>query len=149
MHIKFFFKWFDHFSDRITKLTGNPFAFLVALCFIIIWAVTGPLFNYSDTWQLVVNTGTTIITFLMVFLIQQSQNKDSEAVHLKLNELISAMDKASDFLIAIEDLSEEEIQIIKKYYEKLGRLSKEKAQLKSKYTEEEAIKRVNEKFKGG
>src|SRR5690625_5191593 len=141
MHIKFFFKWFDHFSDRITKLTGNPFAFLVALCFIIIWAVTGPLFNYSDTWQLVVNTGTTIITFLMVFLIQQSQNKDSEAVHLKLNELISAMDKASDFLIAIEDLSEEEIQIIKKYYEKLDRLTKEKARLKSKYTEEEAIKR--------
>lgn len=141
--------WFDQFSTFATKIAGSPYAFLSAFFLIIVWLITGPIFDYSDTWQLIINTGTTIITFLMVFIIQQSQNKDSEAVHLKLNELLSATNKASDFLIAVEDLSEEELELIRKYYEKIIELSKKKAGIKEKYSEEAAIKRVNEKFQGG
>lgn len=144
-----FFKWFDKFSGRVTQLAGSPVAFFVVLLIVIIWAFSGPLFNYSDTWQLIINTGTTIITFLMVFIIQQSQNKDSIAVHLKLNELISANDKSSDFLISIEDLTEEDLQVIRRYYEKMAELSKKKAAVKDRYSEDEALRRVNEKFKGG
>lgn len=142
-------KWFGKFSNRVTHLAGSPVAFVAACCIVIIWAVLGPVFHYSDTWQLVINTGTTIVTFLMVFLIQQSQNKDTAALHLKLNELLSAVPKASDYLIAVEDLSEEELIIIRKYYEKMLSLTKKKAELSDIYSEEEAIKRVNEKFNGG
>lgn len=143
------FNWFDKFSTRVTKIAGSPYAFISAFLIIIIWAITGPIFGYSDTWQLVINTGTTIVTFLMVFIIQQSQNKDSEAVHLKLNELISATNNASDFLIAVEELSEEEIQLIREYYRKIIELSRKKAGIKDRYSEQEAINRVNEKFTGG
>lgn len=115
---------FDTFSDKVTKATGSPIAFITAISIIIIWAVTGPIFGYSDTWQLIINTGTTVITFLMVFVIQQSQNKDSMALHLKLNELIAANKTASNRLVDIEDLTEEELLTIKKYYVKLSQLSK-------------------------
>jgi low affinity Fe/Cu permease len=114
---------FEKFSNWVTKATGSPYAFLIALITVLIWAVTGPIFNYSETWQLVINTGTTIITFLMIFVIQQSQNKDTVAIHLKLNELIAASDLTSNRLIECEDLTEEELQVIKKYYHKLSQLT--------------------------
>lgn len=149
MKISHFSRWFDRFSNRVTHVTGSPYTSLTALCIIIIWAICGPFFHYSDTWQLVINTGTTIVTFLMVFVIQQSQNKDAMAVHLKLNELISAADKASDYLIAVEDLTPEELVIIQRYYEKMAAISKAKALIKETHSQEDAIKRVDEKFRGG
>jgi low affinity Fe/Cu permease len=100
-------------------------AFISAFLIVIIWAVTGPIFDFSDTWQLVINTGTTIITFLMVFIIQQSQNKDTVAIQIKLNELIACHEKASNRLIDVEDLSDDELQIIKKFYAKLADLAEE------------------------
>lgn len=115
--------FFDKFSAKATKLTGSPWAFIIALALIIIWAVSGPIFKFSDTWQLVINTSTTIITFLMVFIIQQTQNKDTTAIHLKLNELIASNKDASNQLVDAEDLSEEELQVLKKFYVKLGKLA--------------------------
>jgi low affinity Fe/Cu permease len=115
---------FQAFASKTTRVTGSPVAFLVALLVIIVWGVTGPIFKWSDTWQLVINTGTTIITFLMVFIIQQSQNKDSLALQLKLNELIACEEKASNRLIDVEDLTQEELEVLKKFYVKLARLAK-------------------------
>ncbi|HTN47573.1 MAG TPA: low affinity iron permease family protein [Flavipsychrobacter sp.] len=117
--------FFDRFSTLVTKVTGKPVTFIVALSVIIIWAISGPIFNYSDTWQLIINTGTTIITFLMVFVIQQSQNKDTEAMQLKLNELIAATLSASNRLIDIEDLSEKELDKLKEFYVTLSNKSRE------------------------
>src|SRR6478736_2649077 len=102
---------YNNFSTKITRATGRPAALILAFLVIIIWAVTGPIFNYSDTWQLVINTGTTIITFLMVFLIQRMQNKDSRALHLKLNELVAALEGPSNRLIDIEELTEAELEV--------------------------------------
>lgn len=110
---------FEKFSDWATKFTGSPHAFIGATLIVIIWAVTGPVFDYSETWQLVINTGTTIITFLMVFLIQKAQNKDSKAIQIKLNELIAANEKASNRIVDIEDLTEKELDELHCYYEKL------------------------------
>ena len=98
---------FDTFSKYVTRFTGSPVAFISAFFIVIIWALLGPVFGFSDTWQLVINTGTTIITFLMVFVIQQSQNKDTVAIHLKLNELLATSKNASNRLIDIEDLTED------------------------------------------
>lgn len=111
---------FERISTAITTWTGSPVAFGIAALVVIIWVITGPLFHYSDTWQLVINTGTTIITFLMVFLIQKSQNKDSKAIQLKLNELIAASRHASNRMVDIEDLSESELDVLRKYYQKLS-----------------------------
>jgi low affinity Fe/Cu permease len=141
-----FARWFDKFCSRVTHITGSSSAFMIALGVIIVWGVTGPLFNYSDTWQLVINTGTTIVTFLMVFVIQQSQNKDSVAVQIKLNELIAATTHASDHLISVEDLTEEELLVIQKHYQKLAELTKKKASIQKTHSVEEAIRRVEEKF---
>lgn len=102
--------WFSHFAQQTSVWTGHPLAFLLAVAVIVVWIVTGPLFNYSDTWQLVINTGTTIVTFLMVFLIQNTQNRDMLAVQLKLSELVLAMKGAENKFAAIEDLSDEELQ---------------------------------------
>lgn len=132
--------FFDKFSNKVTKATGSPIAFIVALIIVIVWAVTGPIFKFSDTWQLVINTGTTIITFLMVFVIQQSQNKDTIALHLKLNELIAATETASNRLIDSEDLTEDELATIKKYYVKLSNLSEKKKDLFSTHSIDEAHK---------
>lgn len=118
--------FFERFSDRVVCITGSPGAFITASLLVIVWAVCGPLFNYSETWQLVINTGTTIVTFLMVFLIQKTQNKDSKAIQIKFNELIASYEKASNRLVDIEDLTEEELDKLHKYYEKLGQLSQEK-----------------------
>jgi low affinity Fe/Cu permease len=102
--------WFSHFAQLTAAWTGHPFAFLLALAVIVIWIVTGPVFNYSDTWQLVINTGTTIVTFLMVFLIQNTQNRDMLAVQLKLSELVLAMQGAENKFAAIEDLTDAELE---------------------------------------
>ena len=113
---------FEKMSRVVTAASGSTAAFVIAVGVVIVWIVTGPLFNYSDTWQLVINTGTTIVTFLMVFLIQRSQNKDSVAIHLKLNELIVAHDIANNHLVSIEDISEDELKVLHKYYKHLAAL---------------------------
>ena len=115
---------FDHFASSVTRSAGSPLAFCAALLLVFVWAVVGPLFSYSENWQLVINTGTTIITFLMVFLIQQSQNKDSVALHLKLNELLAANRKASNRMIGIEDLDEQDLRDVATFYTKLAERAK-------------------------
>lgn len=111
---------FYRFSTWVTKATGRPAAFLIALLSVVIWAACGHFFHYSENWQLVINTGTTIITFLMIFVIQQSQNRDTAALHLKLNELIATNKDSSNRLVASEDLTEEELETIKQYYKKIS-----------------------------
>lgn len=139
---------FERFSSAITKATGSPFAFLLALSVIIVWAITGPVFGFSDTWQLVINTGTTIITFLMVFVIQQSQNKDTLAIQLKLNELIASNKLSSNRLIDIEDLTEDELQLIKKFYVHLAQLAKKDQNLHTSHSLDEAEEIHEQKLKG-
>ncbi|WP_205511682.1 low affinity iron permease family protein [Longitalea arenae] len=114
---------FQKLANKATRATGSPYAFITAAAIVIVWAVTGPIFGYSDSWQLVINTGTTIVTFLMVFIIQQSQNKDTMAIQLKLNELIACHERASNRLIDVEDLTEEELALIKRFYIKLADLA--------------------------
>ena len=133
-----FSRVFDKISSAITHSVGRPAAFIIAALLVIIWGVTGPLFDFSDTWQLVINTGTTIITFLMVFIIQQTQNKDTMAVQLKLNELIACNEKASNRLIVIEDLTEEELTVLKKFYIKLSSLAQKENELHSSHSIDEA-----------
>ena len=138
-------KPFDNLSARITKITGSSWSFLVALIFILVWAFSGPLFHFSDTWQLIINTGTSVITFLMVFVIQQSQNKDTIALQLKLNELIAANSKASNRLIDVEDLTEEELRRLKQFYCELGELAEQDKDLFSTHSVEEAKEIQDEK----
>lgn len=140
-------KVFDRFSGKATKVTGSPFSFIAACLIILIWAVTGPIFHFSDTWQLVINTGTTIITFLMVFVIQQTQNKDTLAIHLKLNELIAASEAASNRLIDVEDLTEEELNMLKTFYIELSRMAKKEKNLNISHTIEEASLNTQAKMK--
>lgn len=116
---------FEMFATKITAWTGSSMAFGIALGVVVGWILSGPFFHYSDTWQLVINTGTTIITFLMVFLIQKAQNKDSKAIQLKLNELIAASRFASNRMVDIEDLSEEELDVLRKFYQRLSDISEE------------------------
>jgi low affinity Fe/Cu permease len=120
---------FERFSNAATKFTGSPSAFVIALLTVIVWAVTGPVFKYSETWQLVINTGTTIITFLMVFLIQKSQNKDGKAIQLKLNELLAANERASNRMVDIEDLTESELDQLHKFYVTLSTLAKQETDI--------------------
>ncbi len=129
---------FDRFSTKVTNATGSPSAFIGAFSVIIIWGITGPFFKFSDTWQLVINTSTTIITFLMVFVIQQSQNKDTKALHLKLNELIACNKLASNRLIDIEDLTSADIEVLKKYYVELASLSAKEKDLHATHSIDEA-----------
>ncbi len=131
---------FERFSSGVAKITGSSYAFVAAILIVVIWAVCGPIFNYSNGWQLVINTGTTIITFLMVFLIQQAQNKDTLALQLKLNELIAATKGASNKILNIEDLTEEELKILKHFYTRLGEVSSKEKDLGAHHTVEEAIK---------
>lgn len=126
------------FAHQVSVWSGSSKAFLIAFAIVIIWAATGPLFHFSDTWQLVINTGTTIATFLMVFLIQRSQNKDALALHLKLNEIVAAMRGASNRLIDIEDLTEDEVQILHEHYQKLAAMAKEETDIQSSHSIEEA-----------
>ena len=139
--------FFERFSAVITKVTGKPIAFILALVIILAWAVTGPVFNYSNTWQLVINTGTTIITFLMVFVIQQSQNKDTIAIHLKLNELIAASPDTSNRLIEVEELSAQDLEILKKFYIRLSELAKKEGNIHQTHSLDEAKINHEEKIK--
>ncbi len=109
-------KIFTAFATKTSQIVGSPWSFLMAFLIVVVWGATGPLFNFSDTWQLVINTGTTIITFLMVFLIQNTQNRDAKAMHLKLDELISATKAAHNEMIDIEDLDDDKLQEIAAYY---------------------------------
>ena len=129
---------FSRFATVATKWTGSTTAFIVAAGAVIVWAVSGPLFHYSDTWQLTINTGTTIVTFLMVFLIQRSQNKDSLAIQLKLNEIVAAVEGASNRLISVEDLSEEDLKVLHDYYERLAAMAKQDRRLTESHSIEEA-----------
>ncbi len=128
---------FERWAQKVTHAAGSTPAILMAFILVIGWGTTGPLFDYSETWQLVINTGTTIITFLMVFLIQKSQNRDSMAVQLKLNELVAASQTASNRLIDVEDLTEEELQRLRKYYEKIKNIAKKESSLQKKHSIEE------------
>ena len=128
----------ERFSRKATEATGTSTAFILALLVVIVWMLTGPLFHFADTWQLVINTGTTIITFLMVFLIQRSQNKDALAIHLKLNEIVAALEGSSNRLIDVEDLNEDEIKILHKYYQKLAVMAEKDLKLTESHSIEEA-----------
>ena len=128
----------ERFSLKATKATGTSGAFVIALAVLIVWGISGPLFGFSDTWQLVINTGTTIVTFLMVFLIQRTQNKDALAIHLKLNEIVAAIEGASNRLIDVEDLTEDEIAILHTHYQKLVAMAKHDAGLTETHSIEEA-----------
>ena len=132
---------FENFSKAITRFAGSTAAFGIALGVIVVWALVGPLFGFSDTWQLVINTGTTIVTFLMVFLIQRSQNKDSLAIHLKLNELVSAMQGSSNRLIDVESLSEKELAQLHRFYRELASLCRNEVDLTNSHSVEEARQR--------
>jgi low affinity Fe/Cu permease len=112
--------WFSRFAKWTARATGRPVTFIAAVAVIIIWAITGPIFGFSDTWQLIINTGTTIITFLMVFLIQSTQNRDSEAMQVKLDELIHVMKGAQNALLDLEELEEEELDRIRAVYQKIA-----------------------------
>jgi low affinity Fe/Cu permease len=139
--------FFQKFSAKVTKATGSPLAFIIAFLVIIIWGISGPIFGYSDTWQLIINTSTTIITFLMVFIIQQSQNKDTMALQLKMNELIAASETASNRLIDVEDLTAEELETLKKFYIKLSRLAEKENDIHTSHSIDEASNVHNKKRK--
>ena len=128
----------ERFSGAVTRWSGTTPAFAMACLVIVLWALAGPLFDFSNTWQLVVNTGTTVVTFLMVFLIQRAQNKDAMAIQLKLNELVAALDGASNRLIDVEDLSEDELRVLRQHYEKLVIMSRQDSRLTVSHTIEEA-----------
>jgi len=128
----------EKFSSVATKAAGSSSAFIIAVAIVVIWGLAGPYFHYSEIWQMVINTSTTIITFLMVFLIQKSQNKDSLAIQLKLNELIAAHEFASNRLVNAENISEEELKIIQDYYAKLSIETKKEESLQVSHSIEEA-----------
>jgi low affinity Fe/Cu permease len=132
-------------SQLVTHWTGSSMAFALAALVIVMWLATGPLFHFSDTWQLVINTGTTIVTFLMVFLIQRAQNKDALAIQLKLNELVAAVQGASNRLIAVEELSERELDALHQHYCRLADMAKRDIDLLKSHSIEEAEHRHREK----
>ena len=128
----------ERFAPSVTEATGSTSAFIVAFVLVLLWGATGPIFLYSEDWQLVINTGTTIITFLMVFLIQKAQNKDSLAIQLKLNELVAAHEFASNRLVNVENMSEEELLVMQNYYTRLSQLTKKEKSLQQSHSIDEA-----------
>jgi low affinity Fe/Cu permease len=137
---------FERFAQSMTRWTGSTGTFLGAVGVVLVWGLTGPLFGYSDTWQLVINTSTTIVTFLMVFLIQRTQNKDSLALQLKLNELVAAKKGASNRLLNAEDLTEEELHTLHRHYARLAELAEKETSLGESHSVEEADERHREKI---
>jgi low affinity Fe/Cu permease len=135
-------------ATAVTRWAGSGAGFGAALTTVIVWAATGPLFGYSDTWQLVINTGTTIVTFLMVFLIQRSQNKEAMAMHLKLNELIAVIEGASNRLIDLEDLSERELNVLHVHFQRLADMAAHDADIFASHSIDEAKARHESKRKG-
>ena len=118
--------WFSRFAQRAAKLSGHPYTFIAAFAIIVVWALCGPVFHYSDTWQLIINTSTTIITFLMVFLIQNTQNSDSKAMQLKLDELIRATQGAHTALLDLEELEEKDLERICAQYGKIAEVARQR-----------------------
>ena len=139
-------RWEDA-AHIITEWSGRPWMFGAAVLIVVVWAATGPLFGFSDTWQLVINTGTTIITFLMVFIIQQTQNKDTQALELKLNEIVAAISGASNRLIDVESLTSAELAILHRHYSELAELAKKESSLTNSHSIEEALARHKKKSK--
>jgi low affinity Fe/Cu permease len=137
--------FFERLALTVTHSAGSAYAFVVAIGVVVVWAVTGPIFGFSDTWQLVINTGTTIVTFLMVFVIQQSQNKDNLAIQLKLNELVAALDGASNRLINVEGLSEHDLQILQAHYRRLAAMARDSADIGESHSIDEAERRHRRK----
>ena len=137
--------WLEHSARVVTVWTGSSQVFAGAVGVIIVWALLGPVFHFSDTWQLVINTGTTIITFLMVFLIQRSQNKDSLAIHLKLNEIVAVLQGASNRLINVEDLTEQEVATLHRHYQTLAQIAARDTTLTASHSVEEAETRAARK----
>ena len=135
--------WFGHFSNACSSMVGSRWAFMAALAIIVAWGVSGPIYHYSDTWQLVINTGTTIITFIMVFLIQNTQNRDAKAINLKLNEIIRSIGKAQNDLIDIEKLSDEELDQLTAQYERI----RQHAELRRKRKHESLQQEIKLKVK--
>jgi low affinity Fe/Cu permease len=131
-------KFFDRIAGFITRAVGRPIASIIAILVVLIWALSGPAFGYSEGWQLLINTLTTVVTFLMVFVIQQSQNKDALAVQLKLNELIASHERASNRLIDIEDLTSDELEVLKRFYVRLSELAEKDKDLLASHSVEEA-----------
>ena len=138
----------EAFSRTITQWTGSTAAFGWAMAVIVIWVITGPVFGYSNTWQLVINTSTTIVTFLMVFLIQRAQNKDSLAIHLKLNEIVAALTGASNRLVDVESLSEKELAQLHRFYSELATLCRKEGDITISHSVEEARQRHSLKHGG-
>ncbi len=137
---------FERFSAAVTRWTGSTAAFGMAIGIVIVWGLLGPVFNYSNAWQLVINTGTTVITFLMVFLIQRTQNKDALAIHLKLNELVSAMQGASNRLVDVEALTEKDLLTLHTYYAELAKLARNAVDVTESHSVEEARARHSVKL---
>jgi low affinity Fe/Cu permease len=129
---------FESLAIKVTNATGTTGAFILASVSVVVWAATGPVFHYSQNWQFVITTGTSIVTFLMVFLIQKSQNKDSLAIQLKLNELLAAHEFASNRLVNVENMTEDELKVIQKYYAKLSQISKKEGDLQQSHSIDEA-----------
>jgi low affinity Fe/Cu permease len=134
-------RFFNLWAARIATATGQPLTFAVAVLIIIVWAVTGPIFHYSDTWQLIINTGTTIVTFLMVFLIQNSQNRDAAAMQAKLDELLRAVDKAREKFIGIEHLTDQQIELVRSALERYSKDAADKDE-----TAQDTVDRLLERF---
>jgi len=137
----------ERVARAITEWTGSSSAFGLAVATIVAWAALGPVFGYSDTWQLVINTGTTIITFLMVFLIQRAQNKEGRAIQLKLNEILAALQGASNRLIDVESLSERDIETLHRHYQALVEMARKDTELTASHSVEEAYGRHKAKVK--
>jgi low affinity Fe/Cu permease len=137
-------RFFNWFATKTSTAAGQPITFVTALAIIVVWAVTGPMFHYSDTWQLIINTGTTIVTFLMVFLIQNSQNRDGAAMQAKLDELLRAVDKAREQFIGIEHLTDQQIELVRTALERHAQQLKEKQG--KKRTTEDTVDRLLDRF---
>ena len=135
----------EHFSEKATQYAGRSWAFAIAAAVIIFWLLTGPAFHFSDTWQLIINTGTTIVTFLMVFLIQRTQNKETAAIQLKLNELVAAVNGASNRLIDLEDWTEEELKNLHQHYQRLAELAREDKNARRSLSVDTAVERHRRK----
>ncbi len=137
--------FFERFANSVTQLTGTSMAFIVAVLIIVLWAASGPFFNYSQTWQLIINTSTTIVTFLMVFLIQKSQNKDSKAIQLKLNELIASLKGANNRMVNIEDLNENQLDELHEMYMNMAKVTKSRSEKISSSGIEKQITTIDSK----
>ncbi len=137
--------FFEQLAIKLSRFSGSTTAFIIALSTVVLWAASGKFFDFSEVWQLVINTGTTIVTFLMVFLIQRAQNKDSLSIQLKLNEIIASIDGASNRLVDIEDISERDLITLKRHYHKLAQLFEEESNIKVSHSIEEAESRHKRK----